>query len=170
MRFFLFVYTYTHVLFYTMPTMPRRWHVTTLNDQFGNFGGLVNEYSFQLKLNTVFTCGALAIHPHVRGPKTGGTWGHVFLFPDKTTRDHVLARYVQRHRQMSMRFFLLRNPLKSRTLAGGARQLYVLSASRPTTTTPKRIRRQEATRARSPSRKAMWAESVQRLGTQKPST
>lgn len=170
MRFFLFVCTYTHVLFYTMPTMPRRWHVTTLNDQFGNFGGLVNEYSFQLKLNTVFTCGALAIHPHVRGPKTGGTWGHVFLFPDKTTRDHVLARYVQRHRQMSVRFFLLRNPLKSRTLAGGARQLYVLTASRPTTRTPKRIRRQEATRARSPSRKAMWAESVQRLGTQKPST
>ena len=153
-----------------MPTMPRRWHATTLNDQFGTFGDPVSEYSFELTPDPVLTCGALAVHPGVRGPKTGGKWGHLFLFPDEPTRDSELVRYVHRHRRATVRRFLLRNPLKSTTLAGGARQLYVLTASCPTTRTPKRIRRQEATRARSPSRKAMWAESVQRLGTQKPST
>ena len=143
---------------------PRRWHATALNDQFGTFGGAVSEYSFELTPDAVLTCGALAVHPGVRGPKTGGKWGHLFLFPDEPTRERELARYVHRHRRATVRRFLLRNPLKSTTLVGGARQLYVLTASRPTTRTPKRARRRNARKARSPSRKALWADSVQRLG------
>ena len=99
---------------------PRRWHATTLNDQFGTFGDAVSEYSFELTPDAVLTCGALAVHPGVRGPKTGGKWGHLFLFPDEPTRDSELVRYVHRHRRATVRRFLLRNPLKSTTLAGDA--------------------------------------------------
>ena len=51
---------------------PRRWHATTLNDQFGTFGGAVSEYSFELTPDAVLTCGALAVHPGVCWPKKGG--------------------------------------------------------------------------------------------------
>ena len=147
---------------------PRRWHATALNDQFGTFGGAVSEYSFELTPDAVLTCGALAVHPGVRGPKTGGNWGHLFLFPDEPTRERELARYVHRHRRATVRRFLLRVQLPSTTLVGGARQLYVLMASRPTIRTPKRARRRNARKARSPSRKALWADSVQRLGAPSP--
>ena len=152
--------------------MPPRWHSTTLNDQFGTFDNTVNEYSFELTPDTVLTCGALVIHTNARGPLTGGKWGHLFLFPDTATREHELAQHVHRHRRSTVRRFVLRHPLKSKTLASGARQLYVLSMTQPKRSTQRRTLRQnnqeniqEEKKARTPGRRALWARSLQRLRT-----
>ena len=108
--------------------MPRRWHPTTLNEQFETFGNTVSEYSFELTRDEVLTCGAMVTHhAGVRGPLKSGKWGHLFLFPDKSTRENELAQSVHRHRRSTVRLFVLRNPLKSKTLANGVQQLYVLS-------------------------------------------
>lgn len=42
--------------------MPRRWHSTTLNEQFKTLGNTVSEYSFELTRNEVLTCGAMVTH------------------------------------------------------------------------------------------------------------
>lgn len=156
--------------------MPPRWHSTTLNDQFGTFDNTVKEYSFELTPDTVLTCGALVIHTNARGPLTGGKWGHLFLFPDTSTREHELAQHVHRHRRSTVRRFVLRHPLKSKTLASGVRQLYVLSTTQPKRSTHRRTLRpknqeniqednQEGKKARTSRRRALWARSLQRLRT-----
>lgn len=152
--------------------MPPRWHSTTLNDQFGTFDNTVNEYSFELTPDTVLTCGALVIHTNARGPLTGGKWGHLFLFPDTAIREHELAQHVHRHRRSTVRRFVLRHPLKSKTLASGARQLYVLSTTQPKRSTHRRTLHQnnqegkkEEKKARTSRRRALWARSLQRLRT-----
>ena len=141
--------------------MPRRWHPTTLNEQFETFGNTVSEYSFELTRDEVLTCGAMVTHhAGVRGPLKSGKWGHMFLFPDKSTRENELAQSVHRHRSSTVRRFVLRNPLKSKTLANGVQQLYVLS-----NVSKKSTKRHEAVKTRTASRKVLWAQSARRLHT-----
>lgn len=106
--------------------MTRRWHATTFNEQFETFGNTVSEYSFELTRDEMHTCGALVLHNGVRGPTTGKTWGRLFLFPNTTIREHELAQSVDRRHFSHVRRFVLRNPLKSKTLPSGVQQLYVL--------------------------------------------
>ena len=147
-----------------MPTVARRWRRTTLNDQFGTFGDTVDEYSFELEPDVVLTCGALVLHPDRPGPKTGGKWGHLYLFANETTRQQTLTRDVHRRHYANVRLFLLRDPLKSNTLAHNVRHLCVLSDTPPVATFGKdKTRRREARRARTSSRKKLWTKSAGHL-------
>lgn len=147
--------------------MTRRWHATTFNEQFETFGNTVNEYSFELTHDEIHTCGALVLHNGVRGPTTGKTWGHLFLFPNSTIREHELAQSVHRRYRSHVRRFVLRNPLKSKTLPSGVQQLYVLKPIETKTISKSKRKQREALReeraARTKSKHALYVKSAQQL-------
>ena len=115
--------------------------------------------------------GAIVLHNGVRGPTTCKTWGHLFLFPNSTIREQELAQSVHRRHRSHVRRFVLRNPLKSKTLPSGVQQLYVLKPTETKTISKSKRKQRKTLRealreertVRTKSKHALYLKSAQQL-------
>ena len=114
---------------------PRRWRATTLGAQGLLFPELVSEVSFEIEPDVPLAYGALFVHPkNVKGPETGGRWGHVWICSSVEEREATLKGWVEQHKYARIHRFGLKKRMISRALTNGRRRVYVLATTVPNIT------------------------------------